>query len=196
MPKTIAAILCAVCLVVAARDARAQAGAYPGGMPGGYGQPPGGYGSGPNPYGQAPGMYGSSGAGAGYGAQPPVRPQSGVMGILQSPATPHAMSTASEMGMPTVPGVPVTTCLNRNPPEGAVITKSVRRATCGDKCESEIQLPAGKRMLICRGQAIPEGYTLEMLTSTPDCSCYGPDQNAYMIKAESANDEFRQALPQ
>jgi len=75
-------------------------------------------------------------------------------------------------------------CLNRNPPEGMVITKSVRLPTCGGQCESELQHPAGHRMLICRGQAIPKGYTLELLTSTPDCECYGSGQNAYMIKAE------------
>ena len=95
----------------------------------------------------------------------------------------------------TTPGEAVTMCMNRNPPEGTVITKSVRRASCGEQCESEIQIPAGHRMLICRGQAIPKGYTLELLTTTPDCSCYGRDQNAYMIKAETPENEFRQALP-
>ncbi len=92
-------------------------------------------------------------------------------------------------------GKTITMCMNRNPPEGTVITKSVRQASCGDQCESEIQTPAGQRMLICRGQAIPKGYTLELLTTTPDCSCYGSDQNAYMIEAQTPEHEFRQALP-
>jgi len=121
------------------------------------------------------------------------------MGIMPKPspgaAAPRSTPNPEDIGMPTTPGVPVTMCMNRNPPEGTVITKSIRRSSCGEQCESEIQIPAGHRMLICRGQAIPQGYTLELLTTTPDCSCYGRDQNAYMIKAENANDEFRQAFP-
>jgi len=92
-------------------------------------------------------------------------------------------------------GNAVTVCMNRNPPDGTVITKSVKSSSCGVRCESEIQTPAGQRMLICRGQAIPKGYTLELLTTSPDCACYGRDQNAYMIKAEPADDEFRQYFP-
>ena len=92
-------------------------------------------------------------------------------------------------------GNAVTVCMNRNPPDGTVITKSVKSSSCGVRCESEIQTPAGQRMLICRGQAIPKGYTLELLTTSPDCACYGRGQNAYMIKAEPVDDEFRQNFP-
>jgi len=95
---------------------------------------------------------------------------------------------------------PVTMCLNRNHPEGTVITKSVRRSGCGAGCEAELQVPTGHRMLICRGQAIPKGYKLELLTTTPDCACYGRDQNAYMIKVDPADgqpadDEVRPHFP-
>lgn len=93
-------------------------------------------------------------------------------------------------------GGAITVCMNRNPPEGTVITKSVKGSGCGARCESVLQIPAGQRMLICRGQAIPAGYKLELLTTTPDCSCYGREQNAYMIKAEPADHEFRQYVPQ
>lgn len=179
MQKTIAAMFCVVCLVTAC-DARAQAGADQGGPPGAYGPAPGA-------------------SGANFGAQQPVR-DSGIMGIMPRPgpgvAAPRATPNPEAIGVPTTPGEAVTMCMNRNPPEGTVITRSVRQSSCGDQCESEIQIPAGHRMLICRGQAIPKGYTLELLTTTPACSCYGRDQNAYMIKAESANEEFRQALPQ
>ena len=92
-------------------------------------------------------------------------------------------------------GDAVTVCMNRNPPDGTVITKSVRRSTCGGRCESELRVPSGHRMLICRGQAIPNGYTIELLTTTPDCTCYGSDQNAYMIKTEPADQDFRQYFP-
>jgi hypothetical protein len=78
----------------------------------------------------------------------------------------------------------VVMCMNRNPPDGTVITRSVRQASCGDQCESEVHIPAGHRMLICRGQAIPKGYMLEVLTTTPDCSCYGGNENAYVIKVD------------
>ncbi len=97
-------------------------------------------------------------------------------------------------------GDAVTVCMNRNPPDGTVITKSVRRSNCGARCESELRVPAGQRMLICRGQQIPKGYKLELLTTTPDCDCYGREQNAYMIKvdpgdAESTDDVFIPHLP-
>ncbi len=202
MQKIIAAIFCFVCLV-AACDVLAQTGADQGEAPGAHGPAPSAYGSAPGAYAPAPGAYGAQGTygepGANFGAQQPRR-QSGIMGILPElgpgVATPRFTPNPEAIGVPTTPGVPVTMCMNRNPPEGAVITKSVRQASCGDQCESELQIPAGHRMLICRGQAIPKGYTLELLTTTPDCSCYGRDQNAYMIKAETANDEFKQALPQ
>jgi hypothetical protein len=181
-------MFCVVCLV-AASDARAQAGTGQGGAPVGYGPPLSASGG--------QGAY--SGPGANFGAEQ-RRPESGIMGILPRPspgvAAPRFTPNPEAIGVPTTPGVAVTACMNRNPPEGTVITKSVRQSSCGDQCESEIQIPAGQRMLICRGQAIPKGYTLELLTTTPDCSCFGRDQNAYMIKAETANDEFRQALPQ
>jgi hypothetical protein len=175
MQKTIAAMFCVVCLV-AGSDARAQTGADQSGAPVGYGA-----------------ALGASGGQS-------TRPESGIMGIMPKPnpgaAAPRFTPNPEAIGgMPTTPGVAVTMCMNRNPPEGTVITKSVRQSSCGDQCESEIQLPAGHRMLICRGQAIPKGYTLELLTTTPDCSCYGRDQNAYMIKAETPENEFRQALP-
>jgi len=224
MQKTIAAMFCVVCLV-AAGDVRAQTGADQARPPVGYGPAPGGYRGAPDTYG-AQATYGGPGANfvvqqpaVGYGAAPGAsggqagyggasanlgvqqpRRESGIMGIVPNPvptpAGPHSTPNPDAIGVPTTPGVPVTMCMNRNPPEGTVITKSIRRPRCGDKCESEIQLPAGNRMLICRGQAIPEGYRLELLTTTPDCSCYGRDQNAYMIKAETANDEFKQAFPQ
>ncbi len=74
--------------------------------------------------------------------------------------------------------------MNRNPPEGTVITKSVRDPACNGRCRSEIEIPTRQRMVICRGQSIPKGYVIELLTSTPDCSCAGGGQNAYTIKAE------------
>jgi len=207
MQKTIAAMFCVVCLV-AASDARAQVGSDQGGAAGGYYGAPGGGAAGPGAYGGmgiygGPATYGGQGAygepGANYGTQQP-RPQSGVMGILPKPSpgapAPRFTPNPEAIGVPTIPGVPITACMNRDPPEGTVITKSVRRPSCGEKCESELQIPAGSRMLICRGQAIPKGYRLELLTTTPDCSCYGADQNAYMIRVENENDEFKQTLPQ
>jgi len=196
MKKIIAAIFCLVCLV-AACDVRAQTGAAQGGAPVGYGPAPGGYEAAPGASGGQATFYG--GASANLRAQQ-ARPESGIMGIMPKSgpgaATPRSTPNPEAIGLPTTPGVAVTMCMNRNPPEGTVITKSVRQSSCGEQCESELQIPAGQRMLICRGQAIPKGYTLELLTTTPDCSCYGREQNAYMIKAESANDEFKQALPQ
>jgi hypothetical protein len=206
MQKIIAAVFCIACLA-GVSDARAQSSADQTGPPAGYGNAPGAYG------GQGYSGQGASGNQSSYGNQnpygnqgnnpgmPPYRPDSGIMGILPQAkpnmAGPKATPNPDDViGIPNTPGEAITVCMNRNPPDGTVITRSVRQARCGDRCESEIQVPAGERMLICRGQAIPKGYTLELLTTTPACSCYGREQNAYMIRAESENEKFQQALPQ
>ncbi len=69
-----------------------------------------------------------------------------------------------------------------------VITKSVRDPACNGQCRSEIEIPTRDRMVICRGQSIPKGYAIQLLTSTPDCACSGGGQNAYTIKAETKTD--------
>jgi len=99
--------------------------------------------------------------------------------------TPRVLPSTGTTDVPTVPGGPITVCMNRNPPEGTVITKSVRDPACNGQCRSELEIPIRNRMVICRGQSIPKGYAIELLTFTPDCSCAGGGQNAYTIKAET-----------
>ncbi len=121
--------------------------------------------------------------GAIYGA-PQLASPAAVASSGALPA-PGASPGAGTTGVPAASAVPISVCMNRNPPEGTVITKSVRDPACNGQCRSEIEIPTRDRMVICRGQSIPKGYEIELLTSTPDCSCAGGDQNAYTIKAET-----------
>ena len=193
MKNLIAIIFCVVCLFAVAL-VRAQTsgratqgrtmGGYYGAPQGPYGAPQGPYGAPQGPYGQPQGPYGA----------PQFIPQGAVAspGVLP---TPRVLPSPGTIGVPSVPGVPITVCMNRNPPEGTVITRSVRDPGCKGQCESDLVIPMSDRMVICRGQSIPKGYEIELLTSTPDCACVGSGQNAYTIKAQTEEQKLPFNIP-
>lgn len=54
---------------------------------------------------------------------------------------------------------------------------------CGGSCRARTLAPVvGAIMIICAQQPIPPGYSLDSVTSTPDCRCLGDGENAYVIR--------------
>ena len=76
-----------------------------------------------------------------------------------------------------------TVCSEDVPPTGMVIIKTGSSQICNGACRSRTLQPVtGAIMIICAHQAVPKGYLLDSVTSTPDCRCLGEEDNAYVIR--------------
>ncbi|MGH7987643.1 MAG: hypothetical protein ACREQX_15355 [Candidatus Binataceae bacterium] len=74
-------------------------------------------------------------------------------------------------------------CAGNVTPAGMVITATGTSPNCSGSCQARRLAPAcGVVMKICADQAIPKGYQLDGITSTPACDCLGREDNAYVIK--------------
>jgi hypothetical protein len=81
-----------------------------------------------------------------------------------------------------------TICAGNIPPDGMVITATGTSDSCPRLCRARDTQPAQLSItVICAGQAIPDGYELENLTSVPACDGVGAQDNAYVIRE---TDEF------
>jgi hypothetical protein len=43
-------------------------------------------------------------------------------------------------------------------------------------------------MIVCANQPLPSGYSLDSITTTPDCLCLGDEDNAYVIRKLEASE--------
>jgi hypothetical protein len=74
-------------------------------------------------------------------------------------------------------------CADDIVPSGMAVTATGTAPSCDGSCRArEIQPVCGLVMKICAGQPIPQGYTLDSITSMPGCQCLGFDGDAYVIR--------------
>ncbi len=86
------------------------------------------------------------------------------------------------MVQPT-PGA-VVVCAGDTPPKGMVITATGSSSVCAGSCTArKIEPLTGSIMIICGRQPIPDHYTLESITTSPQCKCLGDLDNAYVIRS-------------
>jgi hypothetical protein len=68
-------------------------------------------------------------------------------------------------------------------PSEMVVTATGTSPVCRGSCRARrIEEVRGPIMIICAKQPVPQGYTLDSITTTPDCQCLGDEDNAYVIK--------------
>jgi hypothetical protein len=85
-------------------------------------------------------------------------------------------------------------CAGDTPPKGMVITATGSSPVCAGSCTArQIQAVSGSIMIICARQPIPDDYSLESVTSSPNCKCLGDSDNAYIIR--QANKPSQTAVP-
>ncbi len=74
-------------------------------------------------------------------------------------------------------------CADDIVPFGMAVTATGTAPSCDGSCRArEIKPVCGLVMKICAGQPIPQGYTLDSITSMPGCQCLGFDDDAYVIR--------------
>ena len=75
-------------------------------------------------------------------------------------------------------------------PEKMVITATGTSPVCRGSCRARRLEPVrGSLMIICANQPIPTDYSLDSVTTTPDCVCLGDEDNAYVIKKVESSEE-------
>ena len=68
-------------------------------------------------------------------------------------------------------------------PDDMVVTATGTSPLCKGSCRARrIEPIRGPIMIICANQAVPKDYSLDSVTSTPDCQCLGNEDNAYVVK--------------
>ena len=74
-------------------------------------------------------------------------------------------------------------CAADIPPDNSVVIATGTAPQCAGACTARLyDVVRGTNMVICSGQPIPEGYTLEGMTTNPRCECLGSADNAYLIR--------------
>lgn len=86
-------------------------------------------------------------------------------------------------------------------PDSMVVTATGTSPVCKGSCRARRMEPVGGAvMIICGNQAIPKNYTLDSITTTPDCQCLGNEDNAYVIRklevSEGDEEEGEEPAPQ
>ncbi len=100
----------------------------------------------------------------------------------QSQNQSQSQNPNTELPFPSKPNALII-CAGDVPPENMVITASGTSVTCAGSCRSrQIEPVDGPIMVICAGQAIPQYYETESVTSLPACNCIGDQDNAYVIR--------------
>jgi hypothetical protein len=68
-------------------------------------------------------------------------------------------------------------------PDNMAITATGTSPVCRGSCRARRLEPVrGSIMIICSNQPIPKDYSLDSVTTTPDCVCLGDEDNAYVIR--------------
>src|SRR5262249_54015446 len=82
-------------------------------------------------------------------------------------------------------------------PQDMVVTATGTSPVCRGSCRARRMEPVrGSIMIICANQPLPKDYSLDSVTSTPDCQCLGNEDNAYVIKKlEASEGEEEREMP-
>lgn len=109
-----------------------------------------------------------------------------LLALLAIPFT-SAQNLPQALNSPLVqptPGRAVVVCAGDTAPKGMVITATGSSSVCAGSCTArKIEPLTGSIMIICARQPIPDHYTLESITTSPQCKCLGDLDNAYVIRS-------------
>ncbi|GEM_PF-2341135 len=74
-------------------------------------------------------------------------------------------------------------------PGNMVVTATGTSPICHGSCRArKIEPVRGSVMIICANQPVPNDYSLDSVTTTPDCGCLSNEDNAYVIKRIEATE--------
>jgi len=74
-------------------------------------------------------------------------------------------------------------------PENMIVTATGTSPVCRGSCRARrIEPVRGSVMIVCANQPLPSGYSLDSITTTPDCLCLGDEDNAYVIRKLEASE--------
>ena|SRR5581483_11725945 len=74
-------------------------------------------------------------------------------------------------------------------PGEMVVTATGTSPVCHGSCRARrIEPVRGPVMIICANQPVPKDYSLDSVTTTPDCRCLSNEDNAYVIKRTEASE--------
>jgi hypothetical protein len=102
-------------------------------------------------------------------------------GYYGSGTAPSPSVTSPEQSLP--PSGTITVCSEDVAPPGMVVTWTGNANVCRGPCRARaLQRVIGPIMVICAHQPVPKDYTIDSVTTTPNCSCLGDEDNAYVIR--------------